>query len=48
MFELYMRDGHRKEKVGEGVTLADIARISAEKSGEDPDDLFDLGVFDDD
>lgn len=46
-FELYERRGHSKKKVAEGETLAEIAKISAEKEGMDPDRLFRLGVFDD-
>lgn len=47
MFELYRRNGHSKEKIFESDQLEDIARISAEKSGVDPDDLFELGLMDD-
>lgn len=46
MWELYRRDGHSKEKVLDGDNLEDIAMLSLEKSGKDPEDLIDVGVFD--
>jgi hypothetical protein len=47
MFELYRRDGHGKEKVYDGDDLGDIAVFAMEKEGLDPDDLIDVGVFED-
>lgn len=47
MFELYRRDGHSKEKVFDGDDLEDIALLSLEKSGKDPEDLLDWEMIDD-
>lgn len=47
MFELYRRDGHRKEKVFESDDLEDIALLSLEKSGKNPEDLIDWRMFED-
>jgi len=33
VFELYRREGHSKVKIFESSDLAEIARLSAEKSG---------------
>lgn len=42
MFELYQRDGHRKDKLLESEELEDIARQTAEMSGGVTlEDLFD-------
>lgn len=41
MFELFRRNGYGKEKIVESDNLEDIARISTEKSGMRPEDLFD-------
>lgn len=47
MFELYYRDGGTKERLFRSRELEELARLTAEKAGEDPEKLLDLGVFDD-
>lgn len=39
-WEVYQRDNHSKEKAFDAETLAEIASISAEMAGKDPDKLF--------
>lgn len=46
MFELIYREGYTEETLFEADELEEIARLSAEKSGEEPDELFRLGVGD--
>lgn len=44
MFELYQRNGHRKDKLLESDELEEIARITAEMSGSmDPEEIFGRG-----
>lgn len=40
MFEVFRRNGYRKEKMFEADDMEDIARLSTEKSGMRPEDLF--------
>lgn len=45
VFEVYRRDGHKKEKLFDAEDLEELAQLSAAKSGadRDPDGLFDFG-----
>lgn len=48
MFELIYRDGYAEETLFEADELEEIARLTAEKSGEEPDELFRLFDGEDD